>query len=168
MHGANRPPFYDFMSGPKVNVCDSTPDPKMGERIWVTAGDRPFALPADSVEITLDLPMPTSTNDLYGRGRKGVHRSAKYVRWTEEADMTVMATKKPGRLPKITGPFEAQILLSTEHRGDGDNRIKAALDWLQSRDIVRNDSDCRRGSWEWVEASRAPKGCRVVLRSLHG
>lgn len=120
-----------------------------------------------SVEIVLDLPIPTSTNRLYGRGRKSVHRSAEYVRWMEEADMTVMAAKQyPKR--KIQGPFEAQILLSERHRGDGDNRIKAACDWLQSRDIVRNDSDCRRGSWAWVSPEQAPRGCRVILRSLHG
>jgi Holliday junction resolvase RusA-like endonuclease len=121
---------------------------------------------SDAVEIVLDLPIPTSTNRLYGRGRKGgVHRSAEYVLWMEEADMTVMAAKQyPKR--KIQGPFEAQILLSELHRGDGDNRIKAACDWLQPRDIVRNDSDCRRGSWKWVSPEEAPCGCRVILRSL--
>jgi len=141
MHGANRPPFVD---------------------------DRPFALPADSIKITLDLPMPPSTNRIWRSGRGRIYRSKEYVLWCEQADMAVMVSKKPGPLPKMAGPFEAQILLSSEHRGDGDNRIKAALDWLQSRDIVRNDSDCRRGSWEWVDAERAPKGCRVTLRSLHG
>ncbi len=139
MHGANRPPFV-----------------------------APFALPADSVEITLDLPMPTSTNRLYGKGRKGVHKSAEYVRWIEEAGMCVMATKPPGRMKKIYGPFEAEILLSTDFRGDGDNRIKAALDVCQTFDVIRNDSDCRRGSWAWVEPEQAPRGCRVILRSLHG
>jgi hypothetical protein len=120
-----------------------------------------------SVEIILDLPIPTSTNRLYGRGRKGVHRSAEYVRWMEEADQTIMAAKQyPKR--KIQGPFEAQILLSELHCGDGDNRIKAACDWLQSRDIIRDDSDCRRGSWAWVSPEQAPRGCRVILRSLHG
>jgi hypothetical protein len=134
----------------------------------VNAGtiDRPFGLPADSIEIVLDLPMPTSTNSLYTRSRKGICRSVAYVRWAEDADMTVMAARAYPRR-KITGPFETEILLSTEHGGDGDNRIKAALDWLQSRDIVRNDSDCRRGSWKWVDPEMAPSGCRVILRSLH-
>ena len=118
---------------------------------------------ASSVEITLDLPMPTSTNRLYGRGRKGVHRSAEYVRWCEEADMTIMAAKQYPK-HKIQGPFGVVIMLSREHRGDGDNRIKAALDWLQSRDIVRNDSDCQNGLWMWVGPELAPRGCRVVLK----
>jgi Holliday junction resolvase RusA-like endonuclease len=126
----------------------------------------PFMLPADSLEIVLDLPMPTSTNRLYSHGRKGVYRLPEYVRWMELADITVMVARQFPRR-KVTGPFEIEIRLSTDHRGDGDNRIKAALDWLQSRDITRNDSYCRRGSWAWVEPELAPKGCRVILRSLH-
>jgi hypothetical protein len=115
-----------------------------------------------SVEIVLDLPIPTSTNRLYTRSRNGICRSDEYVIWAEEADMTVMAARAyPKR--KITGPFEVTILLSTKHGGDGDNRIKAALDWLQSREIVRNDVDCRRGSWAWVDPDQAPRGCRVIL-----
>ncbi len=139
MHGVNRPPFVDA---------------------------RPFGLPVDSVEITLDLPMPTSTNKLWRAGYGRVYRSREYLNWMEEADMTVMAAKAYPK-SKILGPYEMELLLSTKHRGDGSNRIKALEDWLQSRDIVLNDSDCRKGSWEWVSPENAPKGCRVILRSLH-
>jgi len=120
-----------------------------------------------SVEIVLDLPMPTSANRLWRHNRhsKKPFCSKEYLAWKEEADMTVMAARQfPKR--KITGPYEMQLLLSTEHRGDGDNRLKAIGDYLQSREIVRNDSDCRRGSWAWVEPERAPRGCRVVLKGL--
>ena len=117
-----------------------------------------------TLEITLDLPMPTSTNRLWGTGRGRKWNSAEYNSWREECDYLVMAARL-ARDAKITGPFEIEILLG-EGRGDGDNRIKALLDWLQSREIIRNDSDCRRGSWAWVEPSEAPRGCRVILRSL--
>ena len=180
MHGTNRPPFtaddIQDVSGPswpRHTQCACNPGCMSCAPSCRSSGpDRPFGLPADSIEITLDLPMPTSTNRLYGRNRtRGVHRSAEYVRWMEQADITVMAAKQYPK-HKITGPFEAEILLSLGRtgngKGDGDNRLKSCLDWLQSRDIVRNDSDCRRGSWAWVEPERAPKGCRVVLRSLHG
>jgi Holliday junction resolvase RusA-like endonuclease len=132
--------------------------------------DRPFALPADSVEITLDLPMPVSTNKIWRTGRGRTYRSKEYVLWCERADMAVMVTKKPGPLPKIYGLFEVEIRLSSAGRKgrDGDNYCKSVLDFCQSRDIVRNDSDCRRGSWAWVEPERAPKGVRVILKSLHG
>jgi Holliday junction resolvase RusA-like endonuclease len=120
-----------------------------------------------ALEIVLDLPMPTSTNRIWRTGRGRTYRSKEYVAWCEQADLMVMAAKQyPKR--KIQGPFEAQILLSELHRGDGDNRIKAACDWLQSRDIVRDDSDCRRGSWAWVSPEQAPRGCRVIIRSMHG
>lgn len=141
MHGTNRQPF---------------------------TADIPFALPPDSVEITLDLPMPTSANRLWRRNRNSTKPfcSKEYMAWKEEADMTVMAARQfPKR--KIRGPFEIDVQLSSNHRGDGDNRLKSLLDWLTSRDIIRDDSDCRRGSWEWVEPERAPRGVRVILRSLH-
>jgi Holliday junction resolvase RusA-like endonuclease len=122
---------------------------------------------SDPIEIAIDLPIPTSTNRLYERTRKGgVRRSAAYVAWLEEADATVMATRQYPRR-KIQGAFEFELLLSADHRGDGDNFCKAALDWLQSRDVIRNDSDCRRGSWAWVSPEQAPCGARVILRSIH-
>ncbi len=176
MYGTNRPPFtaadiWDASERqwPKTTQCACNPGCMSCSPSCRTSGppDRPFGLPADSVEIALDLPMPTSTNRLYGRGRKGIHKSAEYVRWMEAADLAIMAAKAyPKR--KIAGPFELEVLLSTDHRGDGDNRLKSLLDYIQSRDIVRNDVDCRRGSWAWVEPDRAPAGCRVILRTLHG
>src|SRR5271166_341372 len=124
----------------------------------------PFALPADSVETVIDLPMPPSTNRLWRSGRGRVYKSKQYLDWMDAADAHVMASRQfPKR--KITGPFTIHIALNTLEGGDGDNRIKAPLDWLQSRDIVRNDSDCVKGAWEWVEPARAPQGVRVTLRS---
>jgi crossover junction endodeoxyribonuclease RusA len=175
MHGTNRPPFtaddIQDVSGPswpRHTQCACNPGCMSCAPSCRSSGpDRPFALPADSIEIVLDLPMPPSTNQLWRNGRGHTYKSKKYQQWLAETDVSIMAAKQYPRR-KIQGPFEFELLLSTEHRGDGDNRIKAALDWLQSRDVVRNDSDCRRGSWYWVEPERAPKGCRVVLRTLHG
>jgi Holliday junction resolvase RusA-like endonuclease len=125
---------------------------------------------ADSIEITIDLPTPISTNKIWHTGRGRTYRSKEYVAWCEQADLMVMAAKGPGRLPKIDGPFEVEIPLSTTGRKgrDGDNFCKATLDFLQSRDLIRDDSDCKRGSWAWVEPSRAPCGARVILRSVCG
>jgi Holliday junction resolvase RusA-like endonuclease len=124
---------------------------------------------SDPVTISLDLPTPISTNRIWRTGRGRTYRSKEYVAWCEQADATLMAAKGPGRLPKISGPFEIEILLSTAGRKgrDGDNYCKVCLDFCQSRDLVRNDSDCRCGSWKWVSPEEAPKGCRVILRSLH-
>lgn len=121
---------------------------------------------ADIVEIVLDLPMPPSTNRLWRSARGRVFKSKKYLDWLTDADVVVMAKRQfPKR--KIQGPFEVTISLDVQSaRGDGDNRIKALLDWAQSRDVILNDSDCRRGSWEWVAPDQAPAGCRVTLRSI--
>lgn len=130
--------------------------------------ERPFALPADSIEIVLDLPFPPSVNHIWKRTKQRVYRSAKYLRWMTNCDMAVMAAKQYPR-KKITGKFEAHILLDEQAgHGDCDNRVKVCLDWLQSRDIVLNDKDCRKLTVEWAAHERAPKGCKVTLRSLHG
>lgn len=129
---------------------------------------RPFGLPADSVEIVLDLPFPPSVNHIWRRGPKRVYRSARYLRWMENADAAVMAAKQYPRR-KIVGPFEASILLSDgAGTGDADNRIKAVLDWCQSRDVIANDKHARELRIKWVAPDQAPAGCRVTLRSLHG
>lgn len=140
-------------------------------RAAAAIAERPFALPADSIEIVLDLPFPPSVNTIWrwGKGKQHgrIHRSARYLRWMKNADMAVMAAKQYPRR-KISGHFAVDILLSvTAGIGDGDNRIKATLDWLQSRDIIADDKFCIKGRWEWVEPERAPRGCRVTLRSFH-
>ena len=124
----------------------------------------------NSIEIILDLPFPPSGSAIWryvGRGR--VIKSPKYKSWIKDADATVMLLHEYPK-HKITGPFEIVVLLNDEirKRGDGDNYgQKAILDYCQSRELIRNDVDCRRGSWEWVEASLAPRGCRITLRNLH-
>jgi Holliday junction resolvase RusA-like endonuclease len=129
--------------------------------------DRPFGLPIDSIEIVLDLPFPPSVNHIWRRAGRNVIRSAKYLKWMESADRLIMAAKQYPRR-KIAGAFEAKILLNVSAgRGDIDNRIKATLDWLQSRDVIAEDKHCRKLTVEWAEHEAAPAGCRVTLRSLH-
>lgn len=130
--------------------------------------DRPFGLPPESIEIILDLPIPISTNRIWRACRGRVFKSREYVAWLKECDATVMSNRQFPR-ETITGPFEICIYLARNGaNGDGDNRIKACLDFLQSREIIANDRDCLKGRWEWVPTSEAPLGCRVHLKSLHG
>jgi len=137
------------------------------KRALLKTTDRPFGLPEESIEIVLDLPYPPSTNKLWRYGNRGVFKSINYVNWLAEADATTMELKQyPKR--KIHGPFAVHLALSEDRNSDGDNAIKAALDWCQSRDLVRNDRDCRKGSWEFVSPEYAPRGLRLTLRSLHG
>jgi Holliday junction resolvase RusA-like endonuclease len=117
-------------------------------------------------EITIDLPMPPSANRLWRRGRKGMIKSVEYVKWLRHADGEAIAGHARWKGYKINGKFSVTILLNDNYRGDGDNRIKALLDWAQSRELVVNDVYCRSGSWSWVNAQSAPLGARMILRSI--
>lgn len=119
-------------------------------------------------EITVDLPMPPSVNRLWTRTRRGMGmvKSKQYVAWIKEADGEYMAAKEPGIVPRISGEFEVTIFLQRGYRGDGDNRIKALLDWAQSREIISNDINCVAGNWAWVDEERAPKGARMILQEI--
>jgi Holliday junction resolvase RusA-like endonuclease len=114
----------------------------------------------EPVEIVIDLPAPPSVNRLWRSGRRRVFRSRAYTDWIRLADAELMARRQ---MPKkrIDGPFAAHITLSQKVRGDVDNRIKGLLDFLQSREIIRNDSDCQRLT---VERGEAEAGCRLTLR----
>jgi crossover junction endodeoxyribonuclease RusA len=114
----------------------------------------------EQIEIVLDLPAPPSVNRLWRSGRKRVFRSKAYVDWLRAADAAVMASR---RFPKkkIEGPFAAHVTLSRKVRGDLDNRVKGLLDFLQSREIIKNDSNCKRLT---VERGEAEAGCRLTLR----
>lgn len=124
--------------------------------------DPPFACPPDTV---LDLPCPPSVNRIWQRkkaGKKSVFLSAEYVSWKRNADSLSIALGQCRRVKCIKGPFEAHIILQRSH-GDLDNRIKALLDWAQSRELIQNDKFCERIVAEW---GTAPHGCRLILRSV--
>lgn len=128
---------------------------------------RPFGLPQESIEIILDLPLPPSVNAIWRHRRGHVYKTKTYTGWIRECDAVVVLNRQYPRGRKIEGPFEFCLYLANSGRGDGDNRIKAVLDWLQSRNIVANDVNCRKGCWEWVPTREAPLGCRVHIRTLH-
>lgn len=120
----------------------------------------------DMIEIVLDCPFPPSVNHIWRRKGHRVFRSARYLRWMEATDMTVMGAKQYPRR-KIVGPFTAQIFLNEDAGwGDADNRIKCCLDWCVSRDVISDDKHCRKLTIEWTPAALAPAGCRITLRSL--
>jgi Holliday junction resolvase RusA-like endonuclease len=113
------------------------------------------------------LPFPPSTNRIWARGGHGnVTLSKDYRAWKEAADKFVLFTGDWRRAKKIPGPFRAEIILDRSERkraGDLDNRIKAVLDWCQSRELIRNDRDLERLGAAWGEA---PHGCLVTLTEV--
>ena len=130
----------------------------------------PFALPDDSREITIDLPLPVSSNRLWRSARGHVYRSKAYLTWIKNADAVVTIQKahfqrQTARL--IDSWFTIDIALHGR-ASDGDNRIKAVLDYLQRIEVIKDDKFCVGGSWHWVPEANAPRGCRVTIRSWHG
>jgi len=133
--------------------------------------DIPFALPPDLITTVVDLPMPPSTNRLWSHGENGrggkVFLGPAYRKWKAQADLLAIANRVYRGIEVITGPFEAHIALNkTVGKGDLDNRVKALLDWAQSREMIRNDKFCMRLIVEWVEPANAPDGCRLTLREM--
>ena len=116
--------------------------------------------------IVLDLPFPPSVNHIWRRAGRRVYRAAKYMRWLDAADVMVMAAKQYPRR-KIVSHFTAEILLNEDAGyGDADNRIKAILDWCQSRDVIFDDKDCRELTVKWAAHESAPQGARITLRGV--
>jgi Holliday junction resolvase RusA-like endonuclease len=116
-------------------------------------------------EIAIDLPFPVSTNRIWRRAAKGIRVSEEYRTWKESADRFVTYTGSWKHATKIAGRFTAEIVLDSNERRrakDLDNYVKVILDWCQSRELIRNDSDCERLLVEWGDA---PHGCRLMLRA---
>jgi Holliday junction resolvase RusA-like endonuclease len=136
---------------------------------WLKAG---FHV-KQSIVTVVDLPLPPSTNRIWQRnkaGKKLVSRSPAYKRWIEQADKTVLATAAYRGVKRIVGPFNAVVRLSRaklgEIGGDPDNRIKALLDYAQSRSFIEND---RHLEVLWVQKANAetcPYGVRLTLMNV--
>lgn len=118
--------------------------------------------------ITLDLPMPPSTNNIWRRGRVGgtgraiTYLTATYKKWKEAAAVELQRQKPKTGWAQITGPFDVAITLTTKKRFkmDGDNRIKAALDWCQREGLIVDDKFLNRLELTWGDA---PLGFRISL-----
>jgi hypothetical protein len=94
--------------------------------------------------ISIRLPLPPSTNALYAnnkRGKgKGRYKTDEYKAWIVQADMRFTMQKR-SLLPlsPIRPPFVICIRIPRYAEMDASNAIKAAEDWLVSREIVGGD-----------------------------
>lgn len=124
----------------------------------------PFIAP-NPVSRTIDLPMPPSVNSIWCPGKgKSIRLSDEYKAWRANADNLVMFNKGLRGLKTIATAFEVDFYFDRDRAtGDLDNRIKAAMDWLQSRDVISNDKLCVKLTAQWVSRSEAPDGCRVTV-----
>jgi hypothetical protein len=59
--------------------------------------------------ISIDFPVPPSTNNMYGKGRGRVFLSDRYRKWIKQSCQEVMAAGVMRGVKPITGPFKAII-----------------------------------------------------------
>lgn len=136
----------------------------------VDTSDRPFGLP-ELITTVVDLPFPPSVNKIWrSQARENgstVYLSKEYRDWKDKTDLHLIANRTY-RQRRIAGRFEAHIGLNANigRWGDLDNRIKAVMDYAQSRNFIADDKHCRRLIVEWVDDDRAQVGCRLTLREL--
>lgn len=106
--------------------------------------------------VTVDLPLPTSTNSLYRRAGRRVVKSGEYKAWIKEAGLR-LNTQHPA---SIKGPVT--ITITVGGRVDIDNRVKSILDLLRAHGVIENDSPkfVRECS---VRHSSSIQGCRVTI-----
>ena len=130
--------------------------------------DPPF-LPARAPIVTvLDLPCPPSVNRIWkamGKGSRGVYRAPQYVAWIKAADMALLLDRAMRGQRRILGPFCARIEVKRPAANcDIDNRIKAVLDFVQSRGFVADDKHLVSITACWSDVST--RGCRVTLTEV--
>lgn len=114
--------------------------------------------------ITLTLPFPPSTNNLFINGTKGRFRSQKYDSWIQEAGTEIMRQ----RPRKTTGPVNLLLEFQEakdKRKFDISNRIKPTEDLLVKHGIIEADD------WSIVRKVTAcfnseVEGVRVTIEPL--
>jgi crossover junction endodeoxyribonuclease RusA len=112
--------------------------------------------------MNLTLPVPPSVNTMFRNVPKvGRVKTKAYRQWLKEADQHFLMQKK--RLLVIAGEYEVSIKLPKTTRGDVDNRTKAVLDFLVSREITEDDRNCRKVT---IERSADTWLCEVTITAV--
>jgi Holliday junction resolvase RusA-like endonuclease len=108
--------------------------------------------------IELQLPFPTSANDLWSRTARGMRRSDAYTAWLVEAGWEARR-QRPG---KIEGPYKLTIhaVRPDSRRRDLGNLEKGVSDLLESLGIIENDCLAEMISMRWVTSG---EGITVIL-----
>lgn len=89
--------------------------------------------------LSLELPMPPSTNRIWRNGSGRNYRSAEYMRFIRAVSLAVVSAGAPTFGDKR---LEVHIRLhpATRARQDIDNRVKACLDALTHAGVMDDDS----------------------------
>jgi Holliday junction resolvase RusA-like endonuclease len=117
--------------------------------------------------VTIDLPMPPSTNKLWRRSGTRVYLDARYIAWKRTAGWELVR-QKPDRFPPGAQVAVTIRLGKSKRARDADNCAKGILDLLQAHGIVKNDRDVvdLRITWDaGIEPGRVLVEARAIERS---
>lgn len=99
--------------------------------------------------ITLVLPVPPSTNNLFVNGKRGRFKSQRYKDWERDCGFYLMQqTFEKGT---ITGPYTMAIRVPMKTNADITNLMKAPEDVLVSIGVLPDDKHCQRATIERAE-----------------
>lgn len=101
--------------------------------------------------LSIVLPYPPSQHRLWVQrnGSRGKALTKEYEAWRADADHALLT--QVGKLPRLDsdGPLAVHATVfkgkGWTPNGDGDNRLKAPVDWLVDRGILEDDS------WEFID-----------------
>ena len=119
------------MSNPELRASEGAAPPVGVRSLPEPAG----GVKASPASFTLTLPLAPSTNNLFVNAGRTRRKSADYRTWLKSA-LVAMLMQRP---KAVRGPIKVAIAVPVAARGDLDNRIKAALDFCVSRDLIDDD-----------------------------
>lgn len=111
--------------------------------------------------VTVTIPMPPSTNNLFIGTAKGRVRSPKYREWADAAGWELKRQRPLKTAGKVSLKLEIEEPTSGR-RQDLDNRAKSTLDLLVAHGLIESDdqSTVRKITLQW---SREVEGARVTI-----
>lgn len=92
-------------------------------------------------ELRLTLPVPPSTNALFANRKSGIGKgrikTKAYRAWIVQADRYYLAQKRD--IVPMRGACDLTIYIPSRSRADSSNLVKAAEDYLVSRELTGDD-----------------------------
>lgn len=101
--------------------------------------------------ISVTLPYPPTTNNLFINQGKGRAKSPRYRAWLAEAGAEIMANGPRLNAHKISGPYNFFMIAERpdNRRRDLSNLCKPVEDLLVSMGLIADDSDAQSIEMRW-------------------
>lgn len=116
--------------------------------------------------IKINLPLAPSVNGLYANAKRGGRFKTKAYRdWLKAADAMLLLQCRDWHGRQVRGPARVHIRVPMKMRGDVDNRAKAPVDFLVSRELTSDDHHNHKVTVERC-AEVLPQFCVVTIEPV--